>query len=63
MIDREGFATAKVVTLIKCSTVLSFQQTVFANMLVIDREMFSGSVDAGFVLLRHSTTETLNVAV
>ena len=53
-LDREGFATAKAATLSKYSTGLSFQQTVLltplANTLAIDREMFSGSVDAGFVL-------------
>ena len=53
-LDREGFSTAKVATLSKCSTGLSFQQTVLltplANTLAIDREMFSGSVDAGFVV-------------
>ena len=46
--------TVKAVTLSKCSTGLSFQQTVLltplANTLAIDQEMFSGSVDAGFVL-------------
>ena len=45
---------SKVVRLSKCSTGLSFHQTVLltplVNTLVINREMFSGSVDAGFVL-------------
>ena len=44
---------SKVATLSKCSTGLSFHQTVLlplVNTLVINREMFSGSVDGGFVL-------------
>ena len=53
-LDQEGLAAAKTVTLSKCSIGLSFQQTVHLTLLVntvaIDREMFSGSVDAGFVL-------------
>ena len=53
-LDWEGFATAKATTLSKCSTGLSFQRTVLltplVNTLAIDCEMFSGFVDAGFVL-------------